>query len=306
MEIGVKHAPRVGAGGKPIPGEFGQRRDLHRRAYAAAAGDPGAQDVAGAGLHPVGPRVVLARQALGPDQRDAQLLRQPVFIVAAAAAALSYGVMNLLMAATPLAMQVCGFSFDDAALVLEWHVIGMFAPGFFTGHLIKKFGTLPIMGVGVLLNAVCIAIALSGVDLMQFLVVRRAQGILHDQAERIEAARSTLEIQVDARTEELRRSNRQLEGEVAERRQAESKLNYLAYHDPLTGLANRRYFLERLEASLADAAAKNSRVAVLFIDLDHMIIPDVFTVGGAAVGLMLSLLLPSLHGQSHEFFAIAS
>ncbi|KZR99583.1 Uncharacterized protein APZ42_004487 [Daphnia magna] len=56
--------------------------------------------------------------------------------------------MNLLMAATPLAMQVCGFSFDDAALVLEWHVIGMFAPGFFTGHLIKKFGTLQIMGVG--------------------------------------------------------------------------------------------------------------------------------------------------------------
>ena len=105
--------------------------------------------------------------------------------------------------------------------------------------------------------------------LMQLLVVRRAQGILHDQAERIEAARSTLEIQIDARTQELRRSNRQLEAEVAERRQAESKLNYLAYHDPLTGLANRRYFLERLEASLSDAVGKNERVAVLFIDLDQ-------------------------------------
>ena len=104
---------------------------------------------------------------------------------------------------------------------------------------------------------------------MQFLVVRRAQGILHEQAKGIEAARSTLEIQVDARTEELRRANRLLEGEVVERRQAESKLNYLAYHDPLTGLANRRYFLERLEASLADAAARNQRVAVLFIDLDQ-------------------------------------
>ena len=99
----------------------------------------------------------------------AVIMRQPVFIVAAGAAALSYGVMNLLMAATPLAMQVCGFPFDDAALVLEWHVIGMFAPGFFTGHLIKRFGTLPIMGVGVLLNAVCIGIALSGQDLHQFL-----------------------------------------------------------------------------------------------------------------------------------------
>ena len=90
---------------------------------------------------------------------------------------------------------------------------------------------------------------------MQFLVVRRAQGILYEQAERIEAARSTLEIQVDARTEELKRANRLLEGEVVERRQAESKLNYLAYHDPLTGLANRRYFLERLEASLRRCGA---------------------------------------------------
>ena len=99
-----------------------------------------------------------------------EIMRQPVFIVAAAAAALGYGVMNLLMAATPLAMQVCGFQFSDAALVLEWHVIGMFAPGFFTGSLIKRFGALPIMGVGVALNLLCIGIALSGVDLHQFLL----------------------------------------------------------------------------------------------------------------------------------------
>ncbi len=105
------------------------------------------------------------------------LLRQPVFMVAAGAAALSYGVMNLLMAATPLAMQVCGFAFDDAALVLEWHVIGMFAPGFFTGHLIKRFGTLPIMGVGVLLYALCIGIALSGQDLHQFLAALLLLGV---------------------------------------------------------------------------------------------------------------------------------
>ena len=96
------------------------------------------------------------------------IMRQPVFVVAAAAGALGYGVMNLLMAATPLAMQQCGLPFGDTALVLEWHVIGMFAPGFFTGHLIKRFGTLPIMGVGVLLMALCIAVALTGVDLHQF------------------------------------------------------------------------------------------------------------------------------------------
>jgi len=106
-----------------------------------------------------------------------QIMRQPVFIVATLSTALSYGVMNLLMAATPLAMQVCGFAFADAALVLEWHVIGMFAPGFVTGHLIKKFGPLPVMGVGVLLNAACIAIALSGVDLHQFLTALFLLGV---------------------------------------------------------------------------------------------------------------------------------
>ena len=98
-----------------------------------------------------------------------EIMRQPVFIVAAAAGALGYGVMNLLMAATPIAMQVCGLPFSDVAWVLEWHVIGMFAPGFFTGHLIKKFGVLPIMAIGLVLNIVCVLIALSGVEFKQFL-----------------------------------------------------------------------------------------------------------------------------------------
>jgi len=105
------------------------------------------------------------------------IMRQPVFIVATAGAALGYGVMNLLMAATPLAMQVCGYPFEDAALVLEWHVIGMFAPGFFTGHLIARFGALPIMGVGVVLTIACIAVALSGVDLHQFLIALFLLGV---------------------------------------------------------------------------------------------------------------------------------
>ena len=118
------------------------------------------------------------KQAGAPAGRPlSAIVRQPVFIVATVGAALGYGVMNLLMAATPLAMQVCGFSFDDAALVLEWHVIGMFAPGFFTGHLIKRFGVLTIMGVGVALNALCIAIALSGVDLHQFLIALFLLGV---------------------------------------------------------------------------------------------------------------------------------
>ena len=105
--------------------------------------------------------------------------------------------------------------------------------------------------------------------LMQFLVVRRAQRILEEQEGRIKAARDTLEIQVEARTEQLKLANRQLEGEISERRQAESKLNYLAYHDPLTGLANRRCFIERLQESLREAAHHDQQLAVLFIDLDQ-------------------------------------
>lgn len=105
--------------------------------------------------------------------------------------------------------------------------------------------------------------------LMQYLLVRRAQRILREQEGRIKAARDTLELQVEARTEELKRANRQLEDEIQVRRQAESKLNYLAYHDPLTGLANRRCFIERLEESLREAARRERRLAVLFVDLDQ-------------------------------------
>lgn len=106
-----------------------------------------------------------------------EVMKQPVFIVAAASGALGFGVMNLLMAATPIAMQQCGLPFSDAAFVLEWHVIGMFLPGFFTGHLIRRFGPLPIMGIGVALNLGCIAVALSGVDLHQFLIALTLLGV---------------------------------------------------------------------------------------------------------------------------------
>jgi MFS family permease len=106
-----------------------------------------------------------------------EIIAQPIFIVSAAAGALSYGVMNLLMAATPIAMQQCKLPFSDAALVLEWHVIGMFAPGFFTGSLIKRFGPLPIMAIGVVLYLVCIGVALSGVELQQFLLALLLLGV---------------------------------------------------------------------------------------------------------------------------------
>ena len=118
-----------------------------------------------------------ARKAGQSGRPLAQIMKQPIFIVAAASGALGYGVMNLLMAASPIAMQQCALPFSDAALVLQWHVIGMFAPGFFTGNLIKRFGALPIMGVGVALNLACIAVALSGVALHQFLVALFLLGV---------------------------------------------------------------------------------------------------------------------------------
>lgn len=110
------------------------------------------------------------RQAAGGGRPLTIIMRQPVFIVSTAAAALGYGVMNILMAASPIAMQICGHPFKDAALVLEWHVIGMFAPGFFTGRLINRFGIISVMSAGVLLNLLCVAIALSGVEVMNFLI----------------------------------------------------------------------------------------------------------------------------------------
>ncbi len=105
------------------------------------------------------------------------LLRQPAFLVATIAASASYGVMNLLMAATPLAMDACGMPFSEVALVLEWHVIGMFAPGFFTGQLIARFGALKIMGAGALLFLLCIAIALSGESLHHYTVALFMLGV---------------------------------------------------------------------------------------------------------------------------------
>ncbi|MFI4952778.1 MAG: MFS transporter [Burkholderiales bacterium] len=97
-----------------------------------------------------------------------QIMRQPVFIVAALSGALGYGVMNLLMAATPLAMSFCGHPYSAVAIVFEWHIVGMYAPGFVTGSLIARFGALRVIAAGAALMALCIAIALSGVAVWQF------------------------------------------------------------------------------------------------------------------------------------------
>lgn len=98
----------------------------------------------------------------------AQLARQPAFVIAVAAGAVSYGVMNLLMTATPLAMQACQYPYKEAAFVIQWHILGMFVPSFFTGSLIKRFGLMSIMVTGVVLNLVCVAVALNGIAIWNF------------------------------------------------------------------------------------------------------------------------------------------
>jgi predicted MFS family arabinose efflux permease len=103
-----------------------------------------------------------------PMRPLSEIARQPKFIVAVLAAALGYGVMNLLMVATPLAMNFCGHPFKEGVFVLEWHVVGMFLPSFFTGDWIKRFGVLKIILAGVALNFVAIAINLSGVTVAHF------------------------------------------------------------------------------------------------------------------------------------------
>ena len=97
-----------------------------------------------------------------------EIAAQPKFIVAVLCAAIGYGVMNFLMTSTPIAMQVCGLPFGDTAFVISSHIVGMFAPSFFTGHLMRRFGVLKIMMVGALLNFGTVAIALAGITVTHF------------------------------------------------------------------------------------------------------------------------------------------
>ncbi|MGE5451800.1 MAG: MFS transporter [Acidobacteriota bacterium] len=98
-----------------------------------------------------------------------QIMRQPVFVTALIGSSVGFGVMIMVMTATPLAMQVCGHPLGDSATVIQWHVLGMFVPSFFTGHLISRFGVLPVMAAGVAALGAHVAIAVTGTAFMHFL-----------------------------------------------------------------------------------------------------------------------------------------
>ncbi len=118
--------------------------------------------------------------------------------------------------------------------------------------------------------------------LMQLVVVRYAQGILHSQEAHLRESNRELDARVEERTHELAAINHLLEGEVLERRKAEARLEHLAHHDPLTGLPNRLLFAGHLQRSISKAKRSQRQVALLFIDLDRF--KDVNDTLGHAVG----------------------
>lgn len=97
-----------------------------------------------------------------------QILKQPRFIVSVICAVSSYALMSFVMTGAPLAMKLCGFSPDDSTLGIQWHVMAMFGPSFFTGNLISRFGKERIVALGMVLLLACATVALMGITLTNF------------------------------------------------------------------------------------------------------------------------------------------
>jgi MFS family permease len=106
-----------------------------------------------------------------------ELLKTPAVAVAVICATVSYALMNLVMTSSPLAVVGCGFATNDAANVVTAHVLAMYAPSFFTGHLIARFGVQRIVGLGLLILAGAGGVALMGVELEHFFVALILLGI---------------------------------------------------------------------------------------------------------------------------------
>jgi MFS family permease len=106
--------------------------------------------------------VVKAEDATGPQRPLLEIVTQPAYMVAAAGAMIAFGVMSFVMAASPLAIVQCGLSKSEAPITIFVHVMGMFVPAFFTGHLIQRFGIFNVMTTGIALLIGGVAIALLG------------------------------------------------------------------------------------------------------------------------------------------------
>jgi MFS family permease len=97
-----------------------------------------------------------------------EIVRQPRFIAAAICGVISYPMMNLIMTSAPLAMKMCGLSVSDSNFGIQWHIVAMYGPSFFTGSLIARFGAPKIVALGLSLEAAGAAIGLSGITAMHF------------------------------------------------------------------------------------------------------------------------------------------
>jgi MFS family permease len=118
-----------------------------------------------------------AAVSLTGGQSLRRIFRRPAFLAAASSAMIAYAVMNFVMTATPLAVTGCGLAFGDAAFVIQWHVLGMYAPSFFTGHLIARFGHARVMLTGIGLLALALATNLSGISLFHFWLALLCLGV---------------------------------------------------------------------------------------------------------------------------------
>jgi MFS family permease len=123
------------------------------------------------------PRPAQAATAADTGRPLAIIARQPAFVIAVLSGMVGFASMSLVMTSTPLAMVGHGFTADHAADVVRWHIVAMFAPSFFTGSVIVRFGRLPVIAVGLLLLGVCGVIALAGVDLQHFYLALIALGV---------------------------------------------------------------------------------------------------------------------------------
>jgi predicted MFS family arabinose efflux permease len=115
--------------------------------------------------------------AAEPARPLGEIARQPRFVVAVVVGMVAYALMNLVMTASPLAMIVCGHSVADAALGIQWHIIGMFAPSFFTGALIARFGLSTVMAAGLVLLAGSGLVAIAGITLWHFWIALVLLGV---------------------------------------------------------------------------------------------------------------------------------
>ena len=119
-----------------------------------------------AGVEAPPPSLTAADQKVGRPLGE--IAAQPLFVVAVICGTVSYGLMNMVMTAAPLAMKMCGLSLSQSNLGIQWHILGMYAPSFFTGSLIGRFGAKRVVALGLALEVLAALVDLAGITVTHF------------------------------------------------------------------------------------------------------------------------------------------